>query len=79
MKKLFRISFLLAVLCFAVTAYADDGDMPTGTKTCTQNCGAGLVDETNPTPTVSDSTEQNKPTIEEIYSWIYEQISELVD
>ena len=68
MKKLLKISFLLAVLCFAVPVYADDGDMPTGSKTCTQNCG-GLTVETTP----------DESTFVEIYSWIYEQISELTD
>jgi hypothetical protein len=83
MKKLFKISFLLAVLCFAVPVYAD-GDMSTGGKTCTQNCG-GLYDGTNPNPTDSDTDsdlkpdtdEQDKTTIEEIYLWICKQISEI--
>jgi hypothetical protein len=75
MKKLFKISFLLAVLCFAVPVYAD-GDMPTGNKTCTQNCG-GLYDGTTPTnPNNTDEQKPDESTIGEIYSWIYEQISE---
>ena len=72
MKKLLKISFLLAVLCFAVPVYAD-GDMPTGSKTCMQNCG-GLYDETNVNPTVSDDDSG----IGEIYSWIYLQITDLI-
>jgi len=78
MKKLLKISFLLGVLCFAAPVYADDGDMPTGSKTCTQNCG-GLSDETTPNPTVLGDPKQDESTFGEIYSWIYEQISELVD
>jgi hypothetical protein len=77
MKKLFRISFLFAVLCFAVPAFAGDGDMPTGTKTCTQNCG-GLYDGSS-TTTDSGDQKPEESTIEEIYTWIYEQISELTD
>ena len=72
MKKLLKISFLLAVLCFAVPVYAD-GDLPTGTKTCTQNCG--LYDGTTTNPTVPDEREQGESTIIEIYSWICKQIS----
>ena len=84
MKKLLRISFLLVVLCLAVPVYAD-GDMPTGTRTCTQNCGTGggLYDGSTIDPLESgdDQTvesDQNDSTIEDIYSWIYEQISEIV-
>ena len=78
MKKLFKIIFLLAVLCFAVPVYADYVDIPTGNKTCTQNC-SGLTDETTTIPTVSDDVKQDESTIGEIYSWIYKQISELTD
>ena len=82
MKKLFKISFLLAILCFAVPVYAD-GDMPIGSKTCTQNCG-GLYDGTTTNQTDSDDVKQDESTtddstIEEIYSWLYKQISEIVD
>ena len=81
MKKLVKISFLLAVLCFAAPVYAD-GDMSTGTKTCTQNCGGGLYDGTTTNPTDADDEMQSESTIgestiEEIYSWIYKQISEI--
>lgn len=76
MKKLLKISFLLAVLCLAVPVYAD-GDLPAGNKTCTQNCG--FYDGTNPDQTVSSETKQNDLTVDEIYSWILEQISDLVD
>ena len=75
MKKLLKISFLLAVLCFAVPVYAD-GDMPTGSKTCTHNCG--LYDGTTTNPKESDDEKKNDSTIEEIYSWIYDQISGLI-
>jgi hypothetical protein len=78
MKKLIKISFLLAVLCFAAPAFADDGDMSTGNKTCTQNCG-GLFDGTNAEPNVSVEVKQDESPILEIYSWIYKQISEFVD
>jgi hypothetical protein len=82
MKKLFKISFLLAVLCFAVPVYAD-GDMPTGSRTCTQNC-PGFYAGTTPDATDSDEKQPDEvqpkeSTIEEIYSWIYQQISEMVD
>ena len=76
MKKLFRISFLLAVLCSAGTAYAD-GDMTTGTKTCTHNCG-GFYEGTTATQTNSSDDTQSV-SVGEIYSWIYGQISELID
>ena len=88
MKKLLRISFLLAVLCLALPVYAEEGDMPTGTKSCTQNCGnnggGGLYDGSNNNPTDSDETQsdgvnQDESTINEFYSWIYEQISEIVN
>jgi hypothetical protein len=76
MKKLLKISFLLAVLCFAVPVYAD-GDLPIGTKNCTQNCG--LYNGTTTTsPTTSDDKAQDESTIVEIYSWVYRQISDLV-
>jgi hypothetical protein len=78
MKKLIKISFLLAVLCFAAPVYADEGDMSTGGKTCTQNCGGGLYDDTTPAPAPSGNVKQDESTISEIYSWIYEQISEIV-
>ena len=77
MKKLFGISFLLAVLCFAVPVYAEEGDMPTGSKTCTQNCG-GLYDGTNSNPTVSNNENTDDSPVVEIYSWIYEQITGLI-
>ena len=82
MKKLLKISLLLAVLCFAVPAFAEEGDLPTGTKGCTQNCG-GLYDGTTINPKDSDETKSNETNlddskIDEIYSWIYEQISELI-
>lgn len=78
MKKLIKISFLLAVLCFAEPAFADDGDMSTGNKTCTQNCG-GLYDRSNPNSPETGEVNQVDSTVGEIYSWIYKQISELVD
>ncbi len=76
MKKLLKISFLLAILCFTVPVYAD-GDMPTGSKTCTQNCG-GLYDGTNGSQTVSDDKNLDDSGIGEIYSWISKQISDLI-
>ena len=78
MKKLLKISFLLAVLCFAVPVYADDGDIPTGNKTCTQNCGGGLYDGTDENPTVSDDKNLDDSSIEEIYLWFHKQISDLI-
>ena len=77
MKKLFKIGFLLAVLCFAVPVYAD-GDLGTGNKTCTQNCRNGLTAGTTTIPMISDERNQDETTIKEIYSWIYKQISDLV-
>lgn len=77
MKKLFGISFLLALLCFAAPVYAE-GDMPTGSKTCTQNCGGlynGTTENSNPT----DNGNLSDSTVVEIYSWIYEQISGLIN
>jgi hypothetical protein len=76
MKKLINISFLLAILCFAAPVWAD-GDMQTGNKNCTQNCG-GLYDGSTVNPSVSDDAKQEESTAGEIYSWIYEQISDLV-
>lgn len=76
MKKLFGISFLLAVLCFAVPVYAE-GDMPTGTRSCTQNCG-GLYDGTTSNPNPSNSGNADDSSITDIYSWIYEQITGLI-
>ncbi len=76
MKKLFRISFLLTVLCLAAPAYAE-GDIPTGNKTCTQNCGLfGGIDQS---PTISDDKTQDNLTSGNLYSWIYQQISEILD
>jgi hypothetical protein len=74
MKKLFKVGFLLIVLCFAVPVYAE-GDIPTGNKACTQNCAGGLQEETILDPAKPDETEHEDSTILEIYSWIYEQIS----
>jgi hypothetical protein len=76
MKKLFRISFLIAVLCFVVPVYAD-GDMTTGNKTCTENCSS-LIEGTNPTPTTPDDKKQDDSPIGNIYTWIYNQISDLL-
>jgi hypothetical protein len=76
MKKPLKISFLLAALCFTIPVYAD-GDMPTGSKTCTQNCG-GLYDGTKIITTTSDDKEPEESPIGEIYAWVYQQISELV-
>lgn len=76
MKKLLKISFLLAVLCLAVPVYAE-GDLPAGNKTCTKNCG--FYEGTIPEPTLSSETKHDKSTITEIYSWILEQMSVLVD
>ena len=85
MKKLLKISFLLAVLCFAAPVFADEGDLPTGNKGCTQNCGTtgGLYEPTT-IPTDSDEQKSSETTpgdstIDEIYSWIYEQISEIIN
>lgn len=83
MKKLLKISLLLAVLCFAAPAFANEGDLPTGTKSCTQNCG-GLYQGTTVIPTDSDEPKtddikQDDSTIGEIYFWVYEQISELIN
>jgi hypothetical protein len=83
MKKLLKISFLLAVLCLAIPAYAEDGDIPTGNKPCTQNCTGGFYNGTTVKTTGSDETKtngacQDDSKIDEIYSWIYEQISELI-
>jgi len=75
MKKLLKISFLMAILCFTVPVYAD-GDIPTGNKTCTQNCG--LYDGTTISPTVSDDNHLDESSIGEIYSWIHKQISDLI-
>ncbi len=76
MKKLFGISFLLALLCLTAPVYAE-GDMPTGSKTCTQNC-TGLYDGTTSNPTTSDNGDQDDSTIVEIYSWIHAQISGMI-
>lgn len=76
MKKLFGISFLLVALCFAVPVYAE-GDMPAGTRTCTQNC-PGLYDGTTVNPSNSDNENQDDSMIVEIYTWLNEQISGLI-
>ncbi|MEP6904031.1 MAG: hypothetical protein ABJA66_20080 [Actinomycetota bacterium] len=77
MKKLFRISFLIAVLCFVAPVYAD-GDMTTGDKTCTQNC-SGLIGGTNPITTTPDANNQDDSAIGNIYTWVYNQISDLLN
>ncbi len=38
MKKFTSTFFLVTILFLTTTAFAGDGDMPNGTKTCTQNC-----------------------------------------
>ena len=75
MKKLFGISFLLALLSFAAPVYAE-GDMPAGTRNCTENCG-GRYAGTPPTDANNQTREDS--TIVEIYSWIYEQITGFID
>jgi hypothetical protein len=75
MKNLFRISFLLVILCFAGTVYAD-GDLSTGNKTCTQNC---LVGPINQPPETIESNNQDELTLGTIYIWVYNQISDLVN
>jgi hypothetical protein len=77
MKKLLKVSFLLIVLCFAVPVYAD-GDMTTGNKNCTQNCG-GLFGGINQPATTTNDKKQNESTIENVYLWIYQQISKFID
>ena len=77
MKKLFRISFLLAVFCLTVPVYAD-GDMSTGNKTCTQNC-AGLMGGGNPNPSTLDDKTQDDLTFEAVYTWINKQISDILN
>ncbi len=77
MKKLFRISFLLAVFCLTVPVYAD-GDMSTGNKTCTQNCG-GLMGGANPNPSTLDKKIQVDLTIEIIYAWFNKQIFDILN
>ncbi len=77
MKNLLKVSFLLIVLCFAVPVYAD-GDMTTGNKTCTQNCG-GLVGGINQTTDPKEDKKQNESTLETVYSWINQQISKFID
>lgn len=77
MKKLFRISLLMAVVCLAVPVYAD-GDLSTGNKTCTQNC-PGLYDGTSANQTVTVEEKQDESKIVEIYSTIFQRISDLFD
>ncbi len=77
MKNLLKISLFLAVLCFAIPVYAD-GDMTTGNKTCTQNCG-GLRAENNPTPTTLSDQKQDESTIGNVYNWLFEQIATFLD
>jgi hypothetical protein len=38
MKKFTSIFFLVSILFLTTTVFAE-GDIPNGTKTCTQNCG----------------------------------------
>lgn len=38
MKKFTSTFFLVGILFLTTTAFAGDGDLPNGTKSCTQNC-----------------------------------------
>ncbi|MBS1797968.1 MAG: hypothetical protein JSS81_29380 [Acidobacteria bacterium] len=72
MKKIISVSLLLTMLCFAIPAYAD-GDMTTGNKTCTQNCGfAGLPTEDSST---LDINQTDEIVAGNIYVWITKHIS----
>jgi predicted nucleic acid-binding Zn ribbon protein len=44
MKKITSVFFLVSILFLTTTAFAE-GDIPNGTKTCTQNCS--LVESNN--------------------------------
>lgn len=76
MKKLIKVSFFLAVLLITVPVYAE-GDMSTGTKTCTQTCG-NFNDDSGTTTNISGKTESEESTVVEIYSWVHKQIFELI-
>ncbi len=77
MKNLLKLSFLFIILCFAVPVFAD-GDMTTGNKTCTTNC-SGLMNGTTQTPTTLDDRIKDETIIENFYTWVYQQISQILD
>jgi hypothetical protein len=74
MKQLIKISFLFIMLFLAIPVYAD-GDMGAGGRSCTNNCGKAETEIS--TNTKSANQEQNDS--ENIFTWIYEQIFELID
>lgn len=75
MKQLIKLSFLFVVLFLAIPAFAD-GDMGAGGKACSSNCGGRAATEIS-TNTKSETQENNA--FENIFSWVYEQIFELID
>lgn len=72
MKQLIKISFLFIMLFLAIPVFAE-GDMGAGGKACSGNCGTATTEISIDTK----SSDQRKD--ESIFSWVYEQIFELID
>lgn len=74
MKQLIKVSFLFVILFLAIPVFAD-GDMGAGGRSCTTNCGRAATEIS--TNTKSENPDENAS--KNIFTWIYEQIFELID
>jgi hypothetical protein len=77
MKQLIKVSFLFIMLFLTIPAFAEGGDMGAGGNTGT----TGSVKVAQPTQITRnvDSINPEEDASDSLFSWVYEQIFELID
>jgi hypothetical protein len=76
MKQLIKISFLFIVLFLTIPVFAD-GDMGAGGRPPVTGDGKTAVSTENTTSL--DSANRQEDALNDIFSWVYKQIFELID
>lgn len=72
MNKLLKLSLMAVLLFSAVSVYAD-GNMSTGNRTCTENCGLVAVEPT----TAPADTKKDESIVSSILDWIKTSLSDV--
>lgn len=75
MKQLIKVSFLFIMLFLTIPAFAE-GDMGAGGRPTLAN---GKAAEPTEISRNLDSSNQEEDAFGNIFSWVYEQISEMID